>query len=76
MFCTSRKYVYQYGDATVVVEHGSKNNPIIYLFIFTRNTSHNNYYYNFKNHFVTKRFYRKSKGDSLFYIVELNYLFL
>ena len=75
MFCTSRKYVYQYGDTTAVVEHGSGKNPILHLFLFTQNKPHNYYNCNFKKQFLPRVFYRNSKGYCLFHIVELDYLF-
>ena len=74
-FYSSKKYVYQYGDAMAVVQHGSEKNPIFHLFLFTQNNPHNYYNCNFKNHFLTKSFYNWRKGDCLFYIVELDYLF-
>ena len=75
MFWSSRKYVYQYGDATAVVQHGYEKYPIFHLFLFTQNNPHNYYNCNFKKQFLTKSFYNKSKGDCLFYIVESDNLF-
>ena len=75
-FYSSRKYVYQYGDATAVVQRGSEQNPIFHLFYFTQNNPHNYYNCNFKKQFLTKSLLLKGKGDCLFYVVELDYLYL
>ena len=45
----------------------------VFLFIFTQNSPHSYYNCNFKKQFLHREF--KSKGDCLFYIVELDYLF-
>ena len=34
VFISSRNYVYQYGDATAVVQHGSEQNPIFHFIYF------------------------------------------
>ena len=50
-FYSSRKYVYQYGDATAVVQRGFEQNPTFHLFYFTQNNPHNHYNCNFKKQF-------------------------
>ena len=74
MFCTSIKYVYQYGDATAVVQDGSEQNPIfIFIFLFRTNLIII-IIATLKSNFKPRIFLFKSKGDCLFYVVELDFL--
>ena len=57
-FYSSGKYVYQYGDATAVVQRGSEQNPIFHLFYFTQNNPHNYYNSNFKKQFLHREFFK------------------
>ena len=59
MFCTSRKYVYQYGDATAGVEYGSEDKPILFLVFITQNKPHNFYICKFKKQFLNQEFLLK-----------------
>ena len=55
-FDSSKNYVYQYGDATAVVQEGSEQNPTFYYFHFSQNSAYNYYNCNFKKQFYIESF--------------------